>query len=272
MRRAWLVIFLLPLLCFADIHKQAQELIFGFEKAPGFDDKKCPNIAILGHFLSSNRGSFLFAKNQFLSLFVYTHSEKKRLFNEALFSYLQQEKEHPSWQLEYNIANTFVQLGEYGYATLYYYRALKEVPRNKSVQANLQVALQKAGLPPESFGSLLSDNEKFFTILILFFVLFVYGVIRNSWRGPLCGVVTVCILSILASLVWQEYIAFPKAVIVTSIAPRIGPAYDFGLLPGVVGIAGKRVEVLECPKGSWLHVRFSSGEKGYIPIESALLI
>jgi hypothetical protein len=204
-------------------------------------------------------------------------AEKKQLFNEELFLYLQQEQKTPSWQLSYNIANTFTQVGEYGYAIAYYLRALKEAPRNKSVQANLQVALQKASFSPEVFHFTLSKKETTACILILFSILFVYAAIRKSFRGLFCGFFATCALFILAAFVWQEYISPPVAVIVTSTAPRMGPGVEFEVLPDAVGIAGQRVEALglrhnEFQKESWLFVKFPSGAKGYIPLKSALLI
>src|SRR5690348_2052936 len=67
--------------------------------------------------------------------------ERKMAFNDALTLYLQMEGDNPSAKLCYDIANTYYQLSEYGYAILYYNKALVENPRFSEARNNLQIAL-----------------------------------------------------------------------------------------------------------------------------------
>ena len=110
-----------------------------------------------------------------------TPEERKKAFNDALASYLQLELKHPSGYYLYDIANCYYQLGEYGLAILYYYKAERKLPRDPKIQYNLSQALIKAGLQAQPntisnyvlfFHKKLSFYER--ELLVLAFALFTF--------------------------------------------------------------------------------------------------
>ncbi len=212
---------------------------------------------------------------------------RKRAFNEALTLYLRKEPEHPSEKLSFNIANTYFQLGEYGYAILYYYKALKEAPRDQQVLNNLEVALQKAGdLPKPSsflqdyllfFHFKLSHNEKEIVLLVLLFLAFILFSVHIWLPQELLkklgiDILMVCIIHYI-SMIWAEYFSTPEAVIVRSSVLRVDAGEQYAPVLGKPSVSGTKVQVLSVEQqGEWIKVRLPSGETGYIAKEYVRLI
>jgi len=211
---------------------------------------------------------------------------RKEAYNDALNLYLQMESEAPSAILLFNIANTYFQLNEYGYAILYYYRALKEDPRSDMIHNNLQIALKKAGLQEESPSFIqryplfihykLSHNEKAITVLIFLFIVFALLSV-NLWLPQLVlKKVAILFLSIAGilflSLVWGDYLTTPEAIVVRSVAIRRDAGTQYATI-GNPALSGTKVEVLSVEKeGHWMRVRLPSGEEGYLSKEFARII
>lgn len=216
-----------------------------------------------------------------------TVEERKKGFNEALALYLQMETDQPSAKLCYNIANTYYQLNEYGYAILYYYKALKENPRFTEAKTNLQLALQKAQVPYESptfvedyllfFHYKLSHNEKALIVLFLLFCAFAL-VSVHMWvpQQALKKLAIFCLwiaLLLFVSLIWADYFIPPEAVVVKPVALRRDAGDQYAPVIGKPALAGTKVTVLSVqPDGNWLKVRLPSGEEGFISKEYARII
>ena len=211
---------------------------------------------------------------------------RKKLFNEALSSYLKLETDNASGPLLYAIANTYFQLGEYGYAVLYYTKAQKLLPRDTKIQHNVAIARQKAGLAPQNslattiffFHYDFSYNEKLIACLTLLLVSFallsLYIWFRNIvWfkKGAFC--ILFISFVIFLSLSWQMYLAPLDAVIVRPTALRVDAGMQYAPLGDTPILPGMEVEVMAIERdGDWLQVRLKSGQKGYIAKEYVRIV
>ncbi len=213
--------------------------------------------------------------------------ERKVAFNEALTLYLQMEGENPSPKLCYDIANTYYQLNEYGYAILYYNKALSENPRFSEARNNLQIALQKANIQesgPNIFQSYLffwhykmSHNEKQITVLFLFFIAFtLFSVYLWVPQLVLKKVALLCIwvsLFFVASIVWADYFTAREAIVVKPVALRRDAGDQYAAVVGTPALSGTKVTVLQVlSDGNWLKVRAPGGQEGYVSKEYVRVI
>jgi len=213
--------------------------------------------------------------------------KRKASFNEALALLLSMASEQPSAKLYYDLGNTYFQLGEYGFAILYYDKALKSAPRDSRVRKNLAIAQAKAGLPAEPwnfwhnvvlfFHYRVSSEEKAFIAMGLFAFAFVLASLHVWLRQPTFfhlakwGAIVACIF--LLSLFWVQYVAPPEAVLVQPCQLRRGPGTEYAFSSARPALAGLKVDVLEVTSGgSWVKVRLPTGEEGFAPKETARLI
>jgi len=211
---------------------------------------------------------------------------RKILFNDALSLYLKIENDNASGPLLFAIGNTYFQLGEYGYAILYYTKAQKLLPRDSRVEYNLQVARKRAGLGEQNslfrtiffFYYGVSFNEKI--IACLFFLLASFGCFslyiwfpQIHWfkKGGF-GVLFICFILFL-SVSWQKYLAPIDAVIVKPTALRVDAGSQYAMLSDAPVLPGMEVEVLAVEReGDWLQIRLESGQKGYIAKENVRIV
>lgn len=211
---------------------------------------------------------------------------RKKAYNEALNLYLQMEGDSPSAILLYDIANTYFQLNEFGYAILYYYKALEEDPRNEMISNNLQIALNKANIAQEApsflqryllfFHYKMSHNEKAVTILIFLLVSFSLLSVHLWIPQLVLKKVAIYLLWVtgllLCSLVWVDYLSSPEAVVVRASAIRRDAGEQYAAI-GKPALAGTKVTVLSVDnQGQWMRVRLPSGEEGYLSKEFARII
>ncbi len=212
---------------------------------------------------------------------------RKQAFNEALVMYQHMETERPSAKLCFDIANTYYQLNEMGFAILYYYKALKENPRFDAARTNLQIALQKVGAAPDEpnfvqnyllfFHYKLSHNEKAITVLLMLFVAFtlfsVHLWVPQAILKKLASISAWIALLMFASIIWQEYLTPPQAIVVRPVALRRDAGDQYASVVGTPALAGTKLSVLSVqPDGNWLKVRSATGEVGYISKEYARII
>lgn len=212
---------------------------------------------------------------------------RKQAFNEALTLYLQMEQGNPSSKLCYDIANTYYQLNEYGYAILYYNKALKANPRFPEAENNLQIALQKVGIAADSPNFIqsyllfahykLSHNEKAVTVLLLLFVAF--GFLSVHLWLPQAVLKKVAFLALwlalffFTSIIWSDYFTAPQAVVVRPVALRRDAGDQYAAVAGTPLLSGTKVTVLSSKiDGNWVKVLSPSGEEGYISKEYARII
>lgn len=201
--------------------------------------------------------------------------ERKHAFNEALMFYLQMESESPSAALCYNIANTYYQLNEFGYAILYYNKALKQNPRFDEARTNLNIALQKVGIAPEEPNFVqtylffahykLSHNEKAITVLFMLFCAFaflsVHLWIPQEVFKKVAFITMWVALFFFVSILWADYFTAPQAVVVRPVALRRDAGDEYAPVVGPPVLSGTKVTVLsEESDGNWLKVESPSGE------------
>lgn len=213
--------------------------------------------------------------------------ERKQAFNEALTLYLQMESDSPSALLCYNIANTYYQLNEFGYAILYYNKALKENPRLDEARANLDIALQKVGITQEKPNFIqnyvlfahykLSHNEKTIIVIIMFFIAFaflsVYVWIPQLALKKAAFIAMWVALFFFTSIIWVDYFTAPQAVVVRPVALRRDAGDEYAPVVGPPVLSGTCVKVLDVASdGNWLKVESPAGEVGYISKEYARIV
>lgn len=211
-----------------------------------------------------------------------TPEARKKAFNDALTHYLQLEPSYPSGELCLNIANTYFQLGEYGFAILYYYKAQSLMPRDSQVEANLQIALQKAGVTVQSpsfvesyllfFHRQMSYNEKAVTSLVLFFIAFAVISVHIWLPQEFLKKLAILCASIggifFISLVWTEYFSPPQVVIVRPTQLHRDAGEQYAVVLSNTCLPGTKLEVLGvAQEGNWVKVELPSGEVGYIAKE-----
>lgn len=216
-----------------------------------------------------------------------TPEARRKAFNEALTLYLLEEPENPSALLAFDIANTYYQLNQYGYAILYYNKALKEEPRNEMVLTNLSLALQKAQVPAQApsivddyllyFHYKLSHNERAIFVLFVLFASFIIWSV-HIWMPqpylPKIGLICLWLGAFFAlSLIWSDFFTNPEAVVVKPTALKRDAGQEYAAISAPPALAGTKVTVLSVEKdGNWMRVRLPSGDVGYISKEYARLV
>ncbi len=213
--------------------------------------------------------------------------ERREAFNEALFLYLRMEPDSPSAELCFDIANTYYQLNEFGYAVLYYNKALKENPRFEQARDNLQIALHKINMPSDKPGFLqnyllfphymMSHNEKAITVLLLLFFAFgllsVHIWVPQDFIKKVAYVALWVALLFFTSIMWADYFTSPRAIVVRPVALRRDAGNEYAPVVGPPALVGTKLIVQGVESdGNWLKVRTSSGEEGYISKEHARVI
>lgn len=220
-----------------------------------------------------------------------TIGERRDAFNQALSLYTDLETKcdtkFGTGKLYYNIANSYFQLGEYSWATLYYYRAIGLRPRNEKIEQNLDVTLNKLGVVKKKdvsvfkkiffFHHYLSPPER----LQLFFVFAIVGVLSSSfyiwigqgWQKRVGVVATILSLAILLSLGYSHYLTPIEGVIVRSTALYRDAGEHYAKVIEEPVLSGNKVEVLDVLQGGrWLKVMTPEGNLGYIPQEAIRVI
>lgn len=209
-------------------------------------------------------------------------SQRRIAFNNALLFYLQTAQERPSGKLLYNIGNCYYQLGEYGLAILYYNRALKELPRNKTILHNLEITKRKVGseVEPKSyvgnfflyFHRYLSIYERELVIIGLSILAFVFAslniYIPSSTFQKMCLWLLGIAIAFLISIFWTSYFSTPEAIVIRSTPLYAGAGPQYVTIKGKIATQGAKIEILEVENGgNWLKIKLPTGEEGYISKE-----
>ena len=206
-----------------------------------------------------------------------TQNERQALFNKALHEYLVIQDSSAS--LQYNIANCYAQLGEYGLAILYYYRALHKNPRFEKAQVNLQITAQKIDLHLEnrepSFP--LSSLELKLCCLgaaaagFLFFSLYLWT--RHSLLRQLGILALLTAVIFFVLIAWMQWFSHIDAVIIAPTQLKKDTGVQYTPISTKDPLYGQRVRVMEImPDGLWLKIKTSNGEEGYVSKEQARII
>lgn len=219
-----------------------------------------------------------------------TVAERREAFNQALRLYAKLEENHPesrSAALYYNIGNVYFQLGEYPWAILNYYRALNLSPRNEKILRNLNITLEKIGLPeykqikPTSylffFHNLLSFLERLqilagLSLLILILLsLYIWGV-RYGIKKLLI-VLLFCWVVMLLSICYSHYFSPIEGVLVENTALYRDAGEQYAKVSEKPIREGNKLTVLDVVhNGKWLKVLTPEGKVGYIPNKAIRII
>jgi tetratricopeptide (TPR) repeat protein len=247
-------------------------------------------FSLLFILLFSPFSSYAFEDDGYLK---YTEGEReplppgrKRAFNQALSYYLHYDSPLASGKLNYNIANCYYQLGEYGLSLLYYSRAESLLPRDTKVHNNLLVALKKTGQTQESF----SPSYPFFDLfrkfslyerqsifLAALFMAFIFLSLRIWFSLPLFRRLAI-LFAVVSSffIVNFMYIVFfaPIEAIAIRPAPLLtGPGNFFSKVTEEPILTGFRVRCLDVVEGGkWLKVKTADGQEGYVSSDQVRLI
>lgn len=209
-----------------------------------------------------------------------TAQERALKFNEALTNYTLIESAYPdSAELQYNIANCYFQLNEYGWAGLYYWRALQNSPRSTRILHNLRVNNQNAGIAPIPgdtplsyllfFHFKLSLGERIqFTFLMVILSFLFWSFYLSSRFGVLrffAQLMTVFTTLALLSLGFSQYLAPIEAVLVQPTPLHKDAGAHYAEVLEKPTLAGVKVRVLDVKEeGNWLKIETPEGIVGFV--------
>jgi hypothetical protein len=214
-------------------------------------------------------------------------NQRRAGFNRALALYTSLEDRYQDGHLDYNIGNSYYQLGEYPWAILYYSRAEQFLPREKKILDNLLAAQEKAGIHSSLKRSVfenvfyfhynLSEREKLasvFMLTLLIVVALSIGIwTKNSVFGRIGVVTGFAVLFFLVSLMISHYFTGVDAVLIKATPLYRDSGTQYATVVDQPLYGGLRVNVLEVSKdGRWLKVVTSDGTMGYVPFEAIRLI
>ena len=186
----------------------------------------------------------------------------------------------------YNQGNAYMRANQPGRAIASYRMALRYLPRDSNLIANLESALGRSLDTAEDMTLLdyvfvwqrwLSYREKFqLTSLLLVITLTTFWFSHWHLRSTvlnrsavMCGFL--CLLFVASSAVdWYRYEIQRRGVLVTEVTPRKGNSQNYE--PAFTKAIGEGTEffVLE-RRGEWLRATFGDNAEGWVPTESAVV-
>ncbi|MBT3393280.1 MAG: SH3 domain-containing protein [Elusimicrobiaceae bacterium] len=210
-------------------------------------------------------------------------------FKKALEFYKITERDASSKNIEdpyvyYNIGNCYFKLDELGYATYYYYKAYKILPRDKDIRENLQLALSLTGidLVPKGMPTAVhrafnyfSEKEVegiFWVFIWLFGITFsIYLLTRSKWFRPL--LIFFGILFIISGSYYglkHKYQHVELGVVAYTVNLRSGPSERFAVSYTIP--QGYLVKILDT-KDDWIEIGVEKKQlKGWSEKENILII
>ncbi len=214
-------------------------------------------------------------------------SEQQEAYNRALRLYGQLEQEPGNGKLFYNIANTYYELGEYGWAIYYYRLAQQLLPRNDQIRQQLTRTLVKQSLPtpveqPVVQNVLywqykMSQPERVLLFIALlgatFLIASLYVWVRREPIKILVGVLGTCSAIVLGSILYIQYFAPTQAIVVEAYGLYHTPSEESAIVSGEPLIPGTSLQVHDIlDDGTWLKVVTPTGQMGYLPSEAARVV
>lgn len=208
--------------------------------------------------------------------------ERNAEFNRALKLYLQLEAEPGNGKLFYNIANTYFQLEEYGWAILYYLKAERLLPREARIAHQIELAEAKQSLPIRFSSAwkkrlffwhfMLSQSERIELFILFIGVSTLSASLLLRKRRFAIELITylfsIAALVVLFSLLYFHYVAPIKGVVVKPFGLYHGPAESYALVSDQPFIPGTQLKVQAfVEEGRWVQVETEGGDRGYIPSE-----
>jgi tetratricopeptide (TPR) repeat protein len=218
-----------------------------------------------------------------------TAAERNTVFNSVLSLYHEIEEEgfSESGSLNFNIANTYFQLGEYPKAILYYYRAQQQLPRVERIRSNLLTTQNKLKIETETSHSIfhqvlfvyykLSQSERIglvFSLSSLAFLFFSIQIFRKSLLFKLPGIcISAVVVILFCTATLDRYFSPIEAVLLEPALMYRDAGEQYSFVQDQPLFAGSKVIVLDVLKeGAWLKIRTDKGGVGFIPHYPARLI
>lgn len=213
-------------------------------------------------------------------------AEREQSFNRSLMLYKQLEDDyqtsHGTGKLQFNMANTYFQLGQYPSAVLYYQKALKLDPWNDQAWSNLQVALNKLQLPSANsrpwWQSILSPSlgisaaqrfQLFFAFALaglLFASFYIWKELDKFKRGA--WIASSLALIFLVSLLLSHFSEPTEAIVLRPADIYKDAGKQYTKLQKEPLAQGVKLELLELTnEGRWARVKTPDGLQGYVPID-----
>ena len=212
-----------------------------------------------------------------------SYQERKLAFNKALFLLHDLvRKDFSSFNLDQALGDTYFQLGEYAWATLYYQRALKQNGHNVLLSAHLKQAQDKLSIP-------WIENQQLhlLTSLLALFrqTFFLWGAIALTFLAfscaiwlPLSWVRRIAMsCAILTSLLFSNALIFYystplEGILIQSTGFYRAPDQSQPQLTIDPLFSGSKVQILHMTQdGEWLKIK-EKRRIGYIPTHTLRLI
>jgi tetratricopeptide (TPR) repeat protein len=206
------------------------------------------------------------------------YEERKQAFNRALFLYhtLEENTESNVNGLNQALGDTYFQLGEYSWATLYYEKALKNQPSNPLLLSRLEKVQKKLGLTPSSpidqyILVALSKNFTllFWMILLSFITLSCTIWLPFSWIRQLAAISSCLLLILLGNSLFFYYFSPLEGVLIKTTGLYLSPDWNQAQISNHPLLAGSKVEILQMtPDSNWVKITNDIHQVGYIPLSS----
>lgn len=203
---------------------------------------------------------------------------KKAEYEKALEMFKSLERDYPTANLYYNIANSYYRLGKIGYAMLYYERAKKLSPFDENIGFNMKIIAGMIG-DKESGGGFLASVDMGVTKLLFSLSMFFFAVIISikflSFKKILfwpfvVSFLMVILFSSLYFLKYRDQCETIAVVIKSDTEIRSAPNDNFKVsftLP-----EGKNVKVLN-KSGDWTEIGVKSmGLRGWLETKNIEII
>jgi tetratricopeptide (TPR) repeat protein len=217
------------------------------------------------------------------------YQERKISFNRALSLYTLLGENIGSGvpTLDSAIADSYFQLGEYPWAILYYYRALKINPHDPLPLSHLEKAQQKLGIlsAPATLtfyqrfflNPLLVFSKKlewFFSFILLTLFVCSFAIwFPSTWSRKLAIYCTLFLFLMICNILFFYYFAPLEGILVNSTGFYRVPDWNQPQLTNLPLLAGSKVQVIQITSdGNWLKISDSTGLVGYIPTNSLRII
>ncbi len=182
--------------------------------------------------------------------------------------------------LYYNLGNTYIRLGKTGSAILNYIRALKLIPRDENLQANLKFAIQKTRdkiepPPPDTFATLffwvsdLNLNENMNLALIINLIFWLNLVAWFYFRSDILRLTRnllfcLLLLAFLSIGVKLHLESSSKTGVVLAKTVEVKSGVDQNNVTLFELHEGALVTITD-ERRDWFEVHLSSKQKGWIP-------
>jgi tetratricopeptide (TPR) repeat protein len=213
-------------------------------------------------------------------------AEREEHFNKSLMLYKHLEDDyqtsHGNGKLQYNIANTYFQLGQYPSAVLYYQKALKLDPWNDQAWANLQVALKKLQISNADarpwWQSIFSPSlgipetqrlQMFFALAlaaILFAAFYIWKEIEKF--KSYAWIASSLAFAVLVSLVLTHFSEPAEAIVLRPSDVYRDAGKQYAKVQSNPLPEGVKLQIIELTdEGRWAKVRTPEGVQGFVPID-----